>query len=173
MNLAIARTAALVLHVDVAFILLPVCRNFVSLLRRTSLNYFIPFDKNIEFHKATAWSIVFFTAVHIIAHMYNFARLAIAVGSNTGERIKIFIETNFITGPGATGWVMTVALAIMVWFAIEKRRRANFEAFWYTHHLFVIFFICWQLHGMFCMISEPIFALRCLDARLTAFVYRA
>ncbi|KAJ8700922.1 hypothetical protein PTI98_003900 [Pleurotus ostreatus] len=31
----IARTAALVLHIDVIFILLPVCRNFISFLRRT------------------------------------------------------------------------------------------------------------------------------------------
>lgn len=149
----VARTAALVLHVDVAFILLPVCRNFISLLRRTSLNNFIPFDKNIEFHKLTGWSIAFFSVVHIIAHMFNFARLAIVTGKNTSERIILFLEANFLTGPGATGWVMTVVLGIMVWFAMEKRRRANFEWFWYTHHLFIVFFICWQLHGMFCMIK--------------------
>ena len=41
----------------------------------------------------------------------------------------------------------------VVWFAIEKRRRAHFEWFWYTHHLFIVFFINWQLHGMFCMIK--------------------
>ncbi|KAG8879674.1 hypothetical protein FRB97_001524 [Tulasnella sp. 331] len=149
----IARTAALTLYLDVALILLPVCRNFVSFLRQTPLNDFIPFDKNITFHKATAWSIVFFTIVHIVAHMYNFARLAIATGTNTGDRIKVFIETNFITGPGATGWVMTLILGIMVWFAVEKRKRKNFERFWYSHHLFIPFFVLWQLHGMFCMIK--------------------
>lgn len=36
--------------VDVAFILFPVCRNFISLLRRTPLNDIVPFDKNITFH---------------------------------------------------------------------------------------------------------------------------
>ena len=36
---------------------------------------------------------------------------------------------------------------------MEKRRRASFEKFWYSHHLFIVFFICWQLHGMFCMIK--------------------
>ncbi|KAI0332196.1 NADPH oxidase [Cubamyces sp. BRFM 1775] len=151
----IARTAALVLHVDVAFILLPVCRNFISILRRTPLNSFIPFDKNITFHKAVAWSIVVFTAVHIIAHMVNFAELAMADTSahTTGQRIVAFLAANFATGPGATGWIMTVALGIMVWYAMEKRRRAHFEWFWYTHHLFIVFFINWQLHGMFCMIK--------------------
>lgn len=45
----IARSSALVLHVDVAFILLPVCRNFITLIRRTPLNGVIPFDSNITF----------------------------------------------------------------------------------------------------------------------------
>src|ERR1700722_18344766 len=152
---ALAPTAALVLHVDVIFILLPVCRNFISLLRRTPLNSFIPFDKSITFHKATAWSIVAGTVVHIIAHMVNFWRLALldVEATSTGERIGNFLATNFTTGPGVTGWIMTVVLFIMVWFAMEKRRRAHFEWFWYSHHLFIVFFACWQLHGMFCMIK--------------------
>jgi len=151
----IARAAALVLHVDIVFILLPVCRNFISLLRRTPLNQIIPFDKNITFHKATAWSIVVFTAIHVGAHMVNFTKLALAdPDAKTGSaKFVVFLNANFATGPGVTGWIMTVALAIMVFFAIEKRRRANFEHFWYSHHLFIIFFICWQLHGMFCMIK--------------------
>jgi len=150
---AIARTAALVLHVDVIFILLPVCRNFVSFLRRTPLNDIIPFDKNITFHKATAWSIVVGSAVHILAHMVNFYKLAIIAGNSTGTRVTAFLLANFTTGPGITGWIMTVALAVMVWLAREKVRRANFERFWYSHHLFIVFFINWQLHGMFCMIK--------------------
>lgn len=143
------------LHVDVAFILLPVCRNFISILRRTSLGTFIPFDKNLTFHKAVAWSIVVFSIVHIVAHMVNFTELAMVDtnATTTAQKVEAFIVANFITGPGATGWVMTAALGIMVWFAIEKRRRAHFEWFWYTHHLFIVFFISWQLHGMFCMIQ--------------------
>ncbi|EAU83948.1 NADPH oxidase isoform 2 [Coprinopsis cinerea okayama7 len=150
----IARTAALVLHVDVIFILLPVCRNFISLLRRTPLNDIIPFDKNITFHKATAWSIVIGSAVHTLAHMVNFTKLALSIPNmTTGQRIGAFMAANFATGPGLTGWIMWLALGIMVWFAIEKRRRAHFERFWYSHHLFIVFFINWQLHGMFCMIK--------------------
>jgi len=151
----IARTAALVLHVDVIFILLPVCRNFISLLRRTPLNDIIPFDKNITFHKATAWSIVVGTVVHVAAHMVNFAKLAAAdpTATTPGKKVVSFLAVNFTTGPGITGWIMTLTLGIMVFFAMEKRRRAHFERFWYSHHLFIVFFICWQLHGMFCMIQ--------------------
>jgi predicted ferric reductase len=139
--------------VDAALILLPVCRNFISVLRRTSLGTVIPFDKNITLHKATGWSIVIFSFIHTAAHMVNFYRLAMAKGTTTGSRITTFLAANFISGPGATGWIMIACLSTMAFFAVEARRRANFERFWYSHHLFIIFFINWQLHGMFCMIQ--------------------
>ncbi|KAG0145445.1 hypothetical protein CROQUDRAFT_93806 [Cronartium quercuum f. sp. fusiforme G11] len=145
----IARSAALVLHVDVAFILLPVCRNFITVLRRSALNQVIPFEKNITFHKFTGWALAFFTTIHIAAHMVNFAELAIK--TNTG--IVGFIGANFITGPGATGWIMTISLGTIVWYARDKPRRANYERFWYSHHLFVVLFVGWQMHGMYCMIQ--------------------
>ncbi|CAH7689255.1 ferric reductase NAD binding domain-containing protein [Phakopsora pachyrhizi] len=145
----VARSAALVLHIDVAFILLPVCRNFITLMRRSALNHVIPFEKNITFHKFTGFALAFFTAVHVAAHMVNFTELAI----KTETGIIGFIGANFLTGPGATGWIMTVALGIMVWYAREVPRRARFERFWYSHHLFIVFFVGWQLHGMFCMIQ--------------------
>ncbi|KAK1926379.1 ferric reductase NAD binding domain-containing protein [Papiliotrema laurentii] len=139
-----ARGSAQVLHIDVIFILFPVCRNLISLLRRTPLNSVIAFDENITFHKTVGWTIVFFSVVHTIAHMRNFLIFS---------GVKGFFEYNFATGPGVTGWVMWLALGIMVWFAMEKRRRTHFERFWYSHHLFIVFFLGWQLHGMFCMIQ--------------------
>ncbi|KAJ6622253.1 NADPH oxidase isoform 2 [Mycena sp. CBHHK59/15] len=154
----IARSAAVVLHIDVIFILLPVCRNFISVMRRTPIGDVIPFDKNITLHKATAWSIVIGSLVHTLAHVVNLYRLTMADTSakTLGKRVTFFITANFIIGPLWTGWLMWVALGVMVYYAIEKRRRANnggFEKFWYTHHLFIPFFILWQLHGMFCMIK--------------------
>jgi NADPH oxidase 2 len=144
---AFARAAAL--------ILIPICRNFISLLRRTPLNQIIQFDEGVAFHKATAWSIVFWTIIHIIAHMVNFLKLALADPQAKGSS-QVFVallSANFATGPGITDWIMTTCLAIMVFFARDGQRRAHFERFWYSHHLFIIFFICWQLHGMFSMIK--------------------
>lgn len=34
---------------------------------------------------------------------------------------------------------MTIALVAMVWTAMEKRRRAHFNRFYLTHHLFLVF----------------------------------
>lgn len=110
----------------------------------------IQLDKNITFHKLVAWSIVFFSWVHTIAHWNNFAQLA------AKERLGFvgFIMANLVTGPGWSGYVMLTALMAMVMTSIEKPRRANFERFWYTHHLFIVFFIFWSVHGEFCMIKN-------------------
>jgi len=152
---AIARTAALVLNVHSALVLLPICRNFISQLRRTPLNRLVPFDKNVNFHKAVAWSIVFWTVVHVLAHMVNFYRLALQMPVADGVKGRIFgfLGANFATGPGITGWIMTLCLIIMVFLAVEKARKKNYERFFYSHHLFIPFFVAWQLHGMFCMIK--------------------
>jgi hypothetical protein len=141
----VARSAALVLHVDVAFILFPVCRNLISMARRTPLNDVIPFDKNITFHKLVAWAIVFFSWLHTVAHWNNLARFS--AGNNLG--FMGFILANLATGPGWSGYVMLIALTAIAFTAAENARRANFERFWYTHHLFIVFFIFWSVHGAF------------------------
>ncbi|RIA88645.1 ferric reductase like transmembrane component [Glomus cerebriforme] len=146
---SIARSAALVLHVDAAMILFPVCRNLISLFRSTPLNNIIPFDENIEFHKAIGWSILFFSIVHTVAHWVNFAMIA----KSGPSPIVLWLEINFATGPGATGYVMLISLLIMVATATESARRSHFNRFWYCHHLFVPFFGAWAFHGAFCMIQ--------------------
>jgi predicted ferric reductase len=145
----IARSAALVLHFDIAILIFPVCRTLISMARQTPLNGIIQFDKNITFHKLTAWSIVFFSWVHTIAHWNNFAQLA----AKQSLGFKGFLLANFVTGPGWSGYIMLAALMAMAITSYEKFRRAKFERFWYTHHLFVVFFIFWSVHGAFCMIK--------------------
>lgn len=145
-----ARAAALVLFVDIALVLFPVCRTLISLLRQTPLNGIIQFDKNITFHKLVAYSIVFFTWLHTIAHWNNFAQLA------AKQKLGFvgFLKINFLTGPGWSGYVMLFALMAMLATAIEKPRRANYERFWSVHHLFIVFFLFWAMHGNFCMIKS-------------------
>jgi NADPH oxidase len=147
-----ARASALVLHVDVGIILFPVCRTLISLLRQTPLNGIIQFDKNITFHITTAWSIVFWSWVHTVSHWVNFGQ--VAVKNNLG--FYGWLLANFATGPGWTGYVMLIALMGMVFTSVEKPRRANYERFWYTHHMFIVFFIFWAIHGAFCMIQPDV-----------------
>ena len=146
----IARASALVLHFDIALILFPVCRSLISLARQTPLNGIIQFDKNISFHKLVAYSLVFFTWVHTAAHWNNFAQLAIKEGLG----FKGWLLINFTTGPGWSGYVMLFALMAMFATSLERPRRGNYERFWSVHHLFIIFFAFWSIHGAFCMIKQ-------------------
>jgi len=145
----IARAAALVLHFNVGILIFPVCRTLVSLARQTPLNGIIQFDKNITFHKLVAWAIVFWSWVHTIAHWNNFAQLA--AKNNLG--FKGWLLANVLTGPGWSGYVMLTALMLIASTSVQKVKGKNFERFWYTHHLFIVFFVFWSVHGAFCMIK--------------------
>ncbi|KAF9364779.1 hypothetical protein BGX34_000449 [Mortierella sp. NVP85] len=146
-TLPTARGAALVLHVDAGVILLPVCRTLISWLRSTPLNRIVPFDKAITFHKAIAWSIVFFSLVHTIAHYVNFYKMAVALPGTYS-----FWNLMFVSGPGWTGHVMLVVLLVMVVTALPSVRMKKFEVFWYWHHLFLVFFFFFSFHGAYCLI---------------------
>ncbi|XP_045195343.2 cytochrome b-245 heavy chain-like isoform X1 [Mercenaria mercenaria] len=52
------------------------------------------------------------------------------------------------TVAGTSGIVATLALIIMVSSSTEVIRRSYFELFWFTHHLFVLFFIGICVHGL-------------------------
>lgn len=51
--LATAKGAAETLKLNMALILLPVCRNTLTWLRSTRARFFFPFDDNINFHKVS------------------------------------------------------------------------------------------------------------------------
>ncbi|RKO91811.1 ferric reductase NAD binding domain-containing protein [Blyttiomyces helicus] len=147
-GLPMARGAANVINLNCALLLFTVCRNLISMVRTTFLNRLVPFDKNITFHIFIAWCIVFWTYVHVIAHYFNYYNVERVLGSHMTA-----IELAFVSGPGLTGQVISVAFFLMVTSAVEAVRRKYFEIFWFTHHLFVIFFGGLLMHGSFCFIK--------------------
>jgi hypothetical protein len=52
---ALGNGGGLVLCFDVAFLVVPMCRNLLTYLRTTWLHRFVPFDSSIEFHKILGW----------------------------------------------------------------------------------------------------------------------
>uniref|UniRef100_A0A669D4U6 NADPH oxidase 1 n=1 Tax=Oreochromis niloticus TaxID=8128 RepID=A0A669D4U6_ORENI len=171
--LAWARAPAAVLNFNCMLILLPVCRNLLSLLRgsfvRCSRTMRKQLDKNLTFHKLVAYMIALMTAVHTIAHLFNLERynnsrqgvydeLSTALSDladteNTTYlnpiRITNLIPTyfGFTSIAGLTGVVITLALILIITSSMEVIRRSYFEVFWYTHHLFIIFFAGLVFHG--------------------------
>ena len=84
-GLSIARASALCLNFNCFLILLPVCRNLLSLIRHVLPRFIIQsrfrrfairlFDQHIGFHRCVAYAICFWSMLHVGAHIYNYERL--------------------------------------------------------------------------------------------------
>lgn len=99
-----------------------------------------------------AYSLIFFTVVHTVAHWANFAQLA----AKEKLGFKGFLMANFATGPGWSGYIMLFSLIAMFFTSTDKARQANHERFFTMHHLFILFFVFWSVHGAFCMIKPDL-----------------
>ncbi|KAI7755847.1 hypothetical protein M8C21_023615 [Ambrosia artemisiifolia] len=73
----IAKGAAETLKLNMAIMLLPVCRNTITWLRnKTKLGSVVPFDDNINFHQVIAVAIAIGVGLHVITHLAcDFPRL--------------------------------------------------------------------------------------------------
>ncbi|XP_033741148.1 cytochrome b-245 heavy chain-like isoform X1 [Pecten maximus] len=176
--LAWARASAAALNLNCMLILLPVCRNFISFLRSSfrvccNTNIRRQLDKHITFHRYIAYMIVLQTVIHTGAHIFNVERYFESYNSRSDEDKDLLRALNAL-GPennntylnfirddtgdviletlkvvaGVSGIAITLALIIMVTSSTELIRRSYFEVFWFTHHLFVIFFLGLVVHGV-------------------------
>ncbi|XP_007430179.1 NADPH oxidase 1 [Python bivittatus] len=171
--LAWARASAKCLNFNSMLILLPICRNLLSFVRGTCrccrCTMRQQLDHNLAFHKLVAYMIALQTAIHVIAHCYNFEWYNDAeqmtgdslpsILSHLHQKDNLWlnpIHSNttmplivaFTSIPGVTGVIITLALILMITSSMEQIRRSYFEVFWYTHHLFVIYFIGLVIHGI-------------------------
>ncbi|GAU42660.1 hypothetical protein TSUD_398650 [Trifolium subterraneum] len=189
-----AKGAGETLKLNMAIILLSVCRNTMTWLRnKTKIGIVVPFDDNLNFHKVIAVAIAIGVGIHAIYHLAcDFPRLLHA----NGEKYKL-MEPFFGIQPtnywhfvksweGVTGILMVVLMTIAFilaspWFRsgkvklpkpenvkclqpLNSRRKiigfntlkflqplnslVGFNAFWYSHHLFVFVYALLVVHGM-------------------------
>ncbi|KAF7817914.1 respiratory burst oxidase-like protein B-like [Senna tora] len=170
-----AKGAAETLKFNMALILLPVCRNTITWLRsRTKLGAVLPFDDNINFHKVIAFGIAIGVGMHALAHLTcDFPRLLHATDEEYKPMIPYFGKDRpddywwFVKGTeGWTGVVMVVLMAIAFilaqpWFRRNRlnlpkplKKLTGFNAFWYSHHLFVIVYALFIVHGYYLYLTK-------------------
>ena len=148
--LPMANAAASVLYLDLAVLIFPVCQTLISVLQRTPLSASIHHDTSTCFHKMVGWYLVFFASVHTIGYWIDFALLAMKKDMG----FKGFLALNLGTIPGLSGYLMLINLGLIAVTSIKRFRHANFERFYYTHHLFILFFVISSLHGICCMVKK-------------------
>ncbi|KAL6638778.1 hypothetical protein ACP70R_023414 [Stipagrostis hirtigluma subsp. patula] len=202
---ATAKGAAETLKLNMALILLPVCRNTITWLRNTKAARALPFDDNINFHKLVcrgiryqpvqshfpspssvtrlrgsphgserplpstdtiAAAIVVGVILHAGNHLIcDFPRLTNSSEVKYAPLRRYFGEhkPTYLTlmkgVEGITGIIMVVCMLITFTLATRWFRRSlvklpkpfdkltGFNAFWYSHHLFIIVYISLVIHG--------------------------
>ncbi|KAF3948908.1 hypothetical protein ACB098_03G106900 [Castanea mollissima] len=165
---SVAKGGAETLKFNMALILLPVCRNTITWLRnKTKLGTVVPFDDNLNFHKVIAVGIGVGVGLHAISHLTcDFPRLLHASEEQYEPMIPYFgVQPTsywwFVKGvEGVTGVIMVILMAIAFtlatpWFRRNKlnlpkplKKFTGFNAFWYSHHLFVIVYTLLIVHGI-------------------------
>ncbi|CAL4906212.1 unnamed protein product [Urochloa decumbens] len=165
----VAKGGAETTKFNMALILLPVCRNTITWLRsRTRLGAIVPFNDNINFHKVVAGGVAVGVALHAVTHLTcDFPRLLHASAA-AYEPMKAYFGQRripnywwFVKGvEGVTGVIMVVLMVIAYtlahpWFRRGRlsegnplRRLSGFNMFWYSHHLFVIVYVAFVVHGV-------------------------
>ncbi|KAI7731871.1 hypothetical protein M8C21_032235 [Ambrosia artemisiifolia] len=164
----VAKGAAETLKLNMALILLPVCRNTITWLRnKTKFGVVVPFDDNLNFHKVIAVGIMIGVGLHAISHLAcDFPRLLSATEEEYEPMVQYFGEQpdsywHFVKeAEGYTGITMVVLMAIAFTLATPWLRRGRlnlprllkkltgFNAFWYSHHLFIIVYTLLIVHGI-------------------------
>ncbi|XP_073485057.1 NADPH oxidase 3 [Aquarana catesbeiana] len=171
-SLACARASAMCLNFNSMLILIPVSRNFVSFLRGSMCctgNMRRLLDKNITFHRLVGYMIALHSAIHIVAHLINIelyhrsqsldagglCNTLSYIGNHPNESYlnpvrrydtSITKET-IVTLAGITGFIITLALVLIITSSTETIKRSFYEVFWYTHNLSIVFFIGLVIHG--------------------------
>ncbi|XP_047255724.1 putative respiratory burst oxidase homolog protein H isoform X2 [Capsicum annuum] len=170
----LAKAAGETLKFNMALVLLPVCRTTLTKLRETFLGSIIPFDDNINFHKMIALGISVGTFLHVWFHTTcNFVKLVscpqskfmTVLGSNFDYHQPTYMDL-VASVPGVTGILMTLFMIFSFTLATHSFRRnviklpgsfhhlAGFNAFWYAHHLLVIVYVLFIIHGYFIFLTK-------------------
>lgn len=62
------------LHLDCALVLLLTLRRSFTWLRSRGMDWLLPLDRTIYFHKMIGWLICVFSVVHTLAHIINYGK---------------------------------------------------------------------------------------------------
>lgn len=146
-----ARICGMNLNFNCMFILVLMLRKSLTYLRMTKMGNLLPIDQHILFHKMVGIMIAFYSAVHTIAHLGNAFLL-----DKSRDDLKLW-EILFTTKAGfgwvydtaiLTGWGLDIIVVIMVICSMPfVRRSGHFQVFYWTHMLYVPFWILVIIHG--------------------------
>ena len=123
-----------------AILLLPVMRRLLTWVRTTFLGRALPIDQAITFHRIVGHTLVGLGIAHG----------ATLIGAYATGHAKGSVEHFFLhTERGLTGALLILVITIMWVFALSiVRRSSRFELFYFTHLLYVVWFVLAIVHSL-------------------------
>jgi len=140
-TLIIAKSASFTIYLNAPLVLLMMCRMLLTSWSKIPgiIGRMSPIDLHTLLHIVCFSLMMLFAGVHTVAHFISFS-------------YPIF----YTTLAGVTGVVMWICMIVMLATALKRVRRKRFELFWFTHHLFILFYLCLILHGFQMLIAFPL-----------------
>ncbi|XP_044264795.1 NADPH oxidase 5 isoform X3 [Tribolium madens] len=151
-----ARACGQCLNFNCMFVLVLMLRQCITFLRTRGYSSMLPLDQHIYFHKLTGMFIFGYSVLHTIMHVCNFSLVVVDSPINVKNlTVNEWLFTNkpqiFGLVPGLanpTGFALLFILLIMfICSQAFVRRGGCFEVFYWTHLLYVPFWILVILHG--------------------------
>ena len=135
----LGRACGACLNLDGALILVPVMRRMLTWVRSTPLVRAIPIDRALGFHRLVGHTMLAFGVAHGLAFVVSYAS-----GHASAPLSRLFLHTE----RGATGLLLLLVLVAMWVFALALiRRSSRFELFYFSHLLYVVWFVLALAHA--------------------------
>ncbi|XP_071440439.1 NADPH oxidase 5 [Hetaerina americana] len=153
----LARACGQCLNLDCSLVLVLMLRRCLTFLRARGLSHFLPLDHHIYFHKLVGVLILGFSILHTITHSINFSMLVVNDPELNAANWMTW-EWFLTSRPGLFGLIpgqanptgITLDFILLIIFICSQpfvRRRGSFEVFYWTHLLYVPFWILLIIHA--------------------------
>ncbi|XP_045783911.1 NADPH oxidase 4-like [Maniola jurtina] len=167
LGLCVSRGTATVLNLCCALVLVPLCKKLNQVLYRAMSKlcpglFFFWLERAKSFHMTVAITLVMFAVVHSVSHfvnLWNFSR------NYDEEREEINMASYKNQSPlrllmsvaGVTGTSMLIIVLSMGVTSTRFVRRRVYNAFWYTHQLYLPFMLLLMIHPLSGVLKEEVF----------------
>lgn len=166
-GLCISRSTGTMINISCALILLPVCRTFMTVVRRLNRRVGLDFfrtvtDKTKVIHMSCAYTMVIAAVIHSMAHAVNAFSFSKRFSFEHPDlNLALFAGQNpfvimFPTVTGITGVLMIIVLSAIVFTSVKRVRSEYYNLFWYCHHSMFVFVLLLFLHPIGGILKEQI-----------------
>jgi predicted ferric reductase/Ca2+-binding EF-hand superfamily protein len=133
----LGRSFARCADLDGALILLPMLRRLLTRVRATWLGRVLPIDDAIDFHRFVGHGLFFVALAHSVCSVAAFG-----VGHTQARLAHVFA-----TSRGLSGTILVAVFVTMWVFSLRALRSRSFELFYFTHMLYVAWFVLAIVHA--------------------------